>query len=83
MDKKLGAVFDDTTEVQRIEVRRQATHPPKMNLYRIEALRAASRIVAGICVSGSPVFEDKKLLADEVTILIAEQFAKYLETGET
>ena len=50
--------------------------------YRIEALRAASRIVAGICVSGSPVFEDKKLLADEVTILIAEQFAKYLETGE-
>lgn len=48
--------------------------------YRIEALRAASRVVAGVNPTISKPGHHKIILAD--TIDLAEQFARWLETGE-
>ena len=60
------------------------TAPDYSRENRIEALRAASRIVAGI-YSNEKVIKDNTPGAenvDDVTLAIAEQFAKWLETGE-
>ena len=47
---------------------------------RIEALRAASRVVAGLLQSGVLSEADAKTLAsDPSTTIMAEQFAKWLE----
>jgi hypothetical protein len=48
---------------------------------RIEALRAASRIVAGGMSVGTEPKEGDATV-NEFTISLAEQFAKWLETGE-
>ena len=48
--------------------------------YRIEALRAASRIVAGV-MSAQVIFR-ARIKADDVTLRLAEQFALWLEKGE-
>ena len=57
---------------------------------RIEALRAASRIVAGAFSSNKSVFnrmdflddDGKKITSCEWVLLAAEQFARWLATGE-
>ncbi len=46
--------------------------------YRIEALRAASRIMAGVA-SAHPVIPPE---LDAASILLAERFARWLETGK-
>ena len=55
--------------------------------YRIEALRAASRIVAeGVAVMISRTSKDLTIddkAAASSTTLLAEQFAKWLEAGES
>lgn len=48
---------------------------------RIEALRCASRIVAGELSCGSD-HRDDTVSIEDFTIMIAEQFAKWLESGE-
>ena len=49
---------------------------------RIEALRAASRIIAGVVNGEKDLTSLKGGLIPDSTIEIAEQFAKWLETGE-
>ena len=51
---------------------------------RIEALRAASRVVAGMYADGKDILanNNSKTTAEAATIQIAEQFAKWLETGD-
>ena len=50
---------------------------------RIEALRAASRIVAGIAAGGQlPKLHGEKADTKEFSLSLAEQFAEWLETGE-
>ena len=60
-----------------LESQRQETHPPEMNFYRIEALRAASRVVAGLYDA-----KTQYNLISGGTLIVAEHFAKWLETGE-
>lgn len=51
---------------------------------RIEALRAASRVVAGIYAGDDDVVENHsktKMSAEKATVQIAEQFACWLENG--
>ena len=51
--------------------------------YRIEVLRAASRIAAGIFAGGQNLEVDGKSVgAAPATIDLAEQFARWLEKGE-
>ena len=53
------------------------------NQNRIEALRAASRIVAGVAAGGqSPMLHGEAADTKEFSLSLAEQFAKWLETGE-
>ena len=52
---------------------------------RIEALRAASRVVGGAYSGGKSVVageNDEQSSAGGVTISLAEQFARWLETGD-
>ena len=46
---------------------------------RIEAIRAASRVVAGICAGGA---KPGPISTQDVTVAMAKQFARYIETGE-
>ena len=51
--------------------------PDRKTLYRIEALRAASRVVAGLYDA-----KTQYNLISGGTLIVAEHFTKYLETGE-
>ena len=67
-----------------LEVKRQGTVPVEMNFYRIEALRAASRIVAStfqdaLVSAKEDGTRTEKMNVVDSTIYVAEQFAKYLE----
>ena len=66
----------------KLEPERCETLPPEMSLYRIEALRAASRIVAGALAGGNPPSSDMEQATENTTVRLAEQFAKWLEKGE-
>ena len=72
----------------KLAVERQETVPPEMNFYRIEALRAASRVVAGALAGGEGITlhfgECAQLVrdADGATVKLAEYLARWLETGE-
>ncbi len=46
--------------------------------YRIEALRAASRIVAGVHAGGNRA----EMKSNDAVMGLAEQFARWLEDGE-
>ena len=69
-------MVDDTPHEKRVDLVAQ------MDLHenRIEALRAASRIVAG----SNLMIDDPDMLDPLAngTMMLAEQFAKWLETGE-
>ena len=49
---------------------------------RIEALRAASRIVAGTFMDAKASERGESMNATDATIYVAERFAKWLEMGE-
>ena len=49
---------------------------------RIEALRAASRIVAGYCANPLVSETEDDYIHGSWTLQISENFAKWLETGE-
>ena len=77
----------DKTPEECLDVDLQKEVPVEMNFYRIEALRAASRVVAGIYASdGAETTLDaatgQPVGAVASTLALAEKFAKWLETGE-
>lgn len=50
---------------------------------RIEALRAAATVLAGLCASGQrPLQDGRPMDAQSAALGLAEQFAAWLETGE-
>ena len=73
-------VHDDTIAVIGEPTATWALDGERTDRLRIEALRAASRVVAGLLQSGVLSEADAKTLAsDPSTTIMAEQFAKWLE----
>ena len=76
------AQFPDSKLFKGLDVREKKT---RQALYHIEALRAASRIVAGHNDGVSLTFESGQKVVRDVdgaTLRLAEQFARWLEKGE-
>ena len=69
------------TDLQKIAWDNYVQHRDKKN--RIEALHAASRIAAGAQQADLELLIDGKVVSIEGwTLFIAEQFARYIETGK-
>ncbi len=62
---------------------RALTHPDSQQI-RIEALRAASRVVAGVQAAGNDLTDKdgKPAKAHTSTLFMVEQFARWIERGE-
>ena len=77
------AYMSDVEMDARIDAKRAAPLTPHgEQQFRIEALRAATRVVAGTftrVMDGIPA-DDRNITS--TTLIVAKQFAKYLETGE-
>lgn len=77
-----------TAEKLRIDVLTgRKAERERAEMLRIEALRAAAQVTAGALASGKPLLGgDPAVLAErpasEATIKLADQFVRWLETGE-
>ncbi|MEE9611188.1 MAG: hypothetical protein V3W19_08045 [Desulfatiglandales bacterium] len=79
--QKEDPVAEELSQDQRT-LKPGLTHPDTQQ-FRIEALRAASRIVAGFCAAGGkPTRSGAEISNEDYSTDLAEQFAHWLETGE-